>query len=212
MPLHKSLLLLLSIALLTPCAHAKDTLDDVLQRLVRQQQQTRHFGYHETRTLQLLAQPWQADGDLFLSRRQMVIAQRSPTPVFTVISAERMLHIDPGQHIHHSLVLDQPFAVPGMEPISQLLLGSTTPQQLRQQYRLSLDSDAQRWTLHLSPRWPLASPFSAILLSGDDGAEPDQLLQQNADGDHSEWRLTPLSHGPTATRQMQRVLDRIAGY
>ena len=88
-------LLLLAITLLPLQATAQDTLSNVLERI--HVQETRQFSYRETRTLQLLAEPWQASGDLYTSPQQMVIAQQTPTPVFTVISADRMQHIDAGK-------------------------------------------------------------------------------------------------------------------
>jgi len=201
--------LLLMVLLLPLPTMAQDSLPEVLARIAVNGQPTRHFHYQETRELQLLAAPWQADGDLFLGPRQMVIAQRSPSPTLTVIGADRMLHNDPAQDIHHNLVLDQPWAVPGMEPLMQLMYGAAGSDELRQQYQLSFDSDAQRWTLSLKPRWPGTLAVALMQVAGANGHGPDQMLLQSDDGDRRDWRLTPVSEGAAAERELSAALSSL---
>jgi hypothetical protein len=207
---HDKLLCLL-FALIAPLfsvqATAQDTLTNVLERI--RVQETRHFSYRETRTLQLLAEPWQASGDLYTSLQQMVIAQQAPTPVLTVISADRMQHIDAGQDINRSLKLEQPFAVPGMEPFMLLLYGVTGRTELEQDYVISFDSSGQRWSLQLAPRQPVEDGIIRMQLSGDSDHGPDRLVLEQADGDHTEWQLSLLSQGAAAGRELQQILGSI---
>ena len=200
-------LLLFAIAVLPATVTAQDTLTAVLQRL--RVQETLHFSYRETRTLQLLAAPWQATGDLYTSPRQMVIAQQSPTPVLTVISAGRMLHIDSTQDLQRSLKLEQPFAVPGMEPFMQLLYGTGGQSELEQQYTLGFDTAAQRWSLQLVPQQHTQHGIIRMQLSGASGRGPDRLLLEQADGDHTEWQLSLLSQGTAADRDLQQALEQL---
>lgn len=202
-------LLLLMTALLSLPAIAQDLLPEVLARIAVTQQPTRHFHYQETRELQLLAAPWQANGDLFLTPTQMVIAQRSPTTTLTVISADRMQHDDPAQDIHHQLVLDQPYAVPGMEPLLQLMYAAAADDELKQQYQLTFDSDAQRWTLSLKPRWPGALTVALLQVSGANGHGPDRMQLQSDDGDRRSWRMTPVSQGAAAERELSTALSSL---
>ena len=188
-------------------ATAQDTLTTVLERV--RVQETRHFNYRETRTLQLLAEPWQASGDMYTSPQQMVIAQQAPTPVFTLISAERMQHIDAGKDLNRSLKLEQPFAVPGMEPFMLLLYGATGLAELEQDYAISLDSNGQRWSLQLAPRQNTADGIVRMQLSGDSSHGPDRLMLEQADGDQTEWQLSLLSQGETAGQELQQLLESI---
>ena len=64
------------MALALVSATAEDGFDDVLARI--HITQTLHLEYKETRHLELITAPWQATGDLYISRRQMVIAQKTP--------------------------------------------------------------------------------------------------------------------------------------
>lgn len=201
-----SLLLLMS-ALLPVQAVAEDTLDNVLERI--RVQETRHFSYRETRALQLLAEPWQASGDLYTSPQQMVIARQTPTPVFTLISVDRMQHIDAGQDINRSLKLGQPFAVPGMEPFMLLLYGTTGHTELEQDYVISFDSSGQRWSLQLAPRQHVKDGIIRMQLSGGSDHGPDRLVLEQADGDQTEWQLSFLSQGETAGRELQQLLKTI---
>jgi hypothetical protein len=204
-----SLLLLVSVALLHP-AHsaAQETLHSVLERI--RIQEPRHFSYREIRTLQLLAEPWQATGDMYISPQQMIIAQQSPTRVFTVISADRMQHIDTEHNINRSLKLEQPFAVPGMEPFMHLLFGTTTTDTGQEQaYVISLDTAGQRWLLQLTPQRDVVDKIIRMQLSGNTGHGPDQLVLEHADGDRTEWQLSLLSQGKAAGHELQQLLGSI---
>lgn len=203
-----SLLLLVSVTALLPVqAAAQDTLGSVLERL--RVQETRHFSYRETRYLQLLAEPWQATGDMYISPQQMVIAQQSPTLVFTVISADRMQHINAEQDIDRSLKLERPFAVPGMEPFLQLLYGTTGDTEQGQDYEISLNTAGQRWLLQLTPQQDAADEIIRMQLSGNTGHGPDQLVLEHADGDRTEWQLSLLSQGKVAGHELQQLLGSI---
>ena len=202
-----AVLLLLVSALLPAQVVAEDTLGTVLEHI--RVQETRHFSYRETRTLQLLAEPWTATGEMYTSPQQMVIAQQTPTLVFTVISADRMQHIDTGRDINRSLELEQPFAVPGMEPFMLLLYGATGRTELEQDYVISFDSTGLRWSLQLAPRQQRKDRITRMQLSGDSGHRPDQLVLEHADGDRTEWQLSLLSQGETAGRKLQQLLGSI---
>jgi hypothetical protein len=203
-----SLLLLVSVTALLPVqAAAQDTLGSVLERL--RVQETRHFSYRETRYLQLLAEPWQATGDMYISPQQMVIAQLSPTPLFTIISADRMQHINAEQDIDRSLKLERPFAVPGMEPFLQLLYGTTGDTEQGQDYEISLNTAGQRWLLQLTPLQDAADEIIRMQLSGNTGHGPDQLVLEHADGDRTEWQLSLLSQGKVAGHELQQLLGSI---
>jgi len=215
-----SLLLFVS-ALLPGQAVAQDTLGNVLELI--HIQETQHFSYLETRTLQLLAEPWQATGNmytspqqmviaqqsLYTSPQQMVIAQQSPTPTLTIISAERMLHVNAKQNINSSLKLEQPFAMPGMEPFMLLLYGTTGLTELERDYLISLDSTGHRWSLQLTPRQRAEDGITRMQLSGDSNHGPDRLVLEHADGDQTEWELSLLSQGETADRELQQLLESI---
>jgi hypothetical protein len=186
---------------------AADSLTSVLERI--RVQETRHFSYRETRTLQLLAEPWEATGDMYISLQQMVIAQQTPTLVFTIISADRMQHINTGQDIDRSLKLESPYAVPGMEPFMQLLYGTTGHTEQEQDDVIRFDTAGQRWLLQLAPGQNTANGIIHMQLSGDSGHAPDHLMLEHADGDHTEWQLTFLSQGEAAKRELQQLLESI---
>ena len=198
-------ILLLASSFIPVHVAAQDTLDSVLKRI--RVQETRHFSYQETRTLQLLAEPWQATGDMFTSTQQMVIAQQTPTLVFTIISAGRMQHIDAGQGIDRSLKLEQPFAVPGMEPFMLLLYGTTG--HTEQDDVIHFDSTGQRWSLQLAPGQRAADGVARMQLSGDSGHGPDHLMLEQADGDQREWQLSLLSQGEAADHELHQLLESI---
>ncbi len=200
---------LLLLAVLAPVqAIAEDTLINILKRL--KVQQTEHFSFHETRLIQLLAEPWQATGDMFMSPTQMVIAQHTPTSAITVISEDRLLHVSVEEDIYSTLKLKKPFAVPGMEPLMQVLYGNGESTDLQQNYNLELDVTAQRWVLQLTPRHLGKHSIISLRLSGANDHGPDQLILEQADGDSSEWQLTRLSQGTAADRRLGEILNQLS--
>jgi len=201
------LLLILMTALTSGWAATPDTLERVLERI--HITATRHFSYRETRYLQLLATPWQATGDLYTSLQQMVIAQQAPTRVLTIIVADSMRYIEPEQGIDRNLKLNQPFAVPGMEPFMLLLYGANGQVELQQDYLIRFTNTGQRWTLQLTPRSRSPQAIVRLLLSGDRGQGPDRLALEHDDGDRTEWQLSLLSQGATASRELRQLIENI---
>jgi hypothetical protein len=157
----------------------------------------------------LLAEPWQATGNLYTSPQQMVIAQQTPTPALTLISSDRMQHIDAAQNLNRSLKLEQPFAVPGMEPFMLLLYGTNGHTELEQDYVLGFNSTGQHWSLQLAPRQQGENRIIRMQLSGDSEHGPDSLVLEHADGDRTEWQLSLVSQGETAGRALQQLLGSI---
>jgi hypothetical protein len=200
-------LLLFALTLLPVQVTAQDTLDNVLERI--RVQETRHFSYRETRNMALLAEPWQATGNLYTSPQQMVIAQQTPTPALTLISSDRMQHVDAAQNLNRSLKLEQPFAVPGMEPFMLLLYGTNGHAELERDYVLGFNSTGQRWSLQLAPRQQGENRIIRMHLSGDSDHGPDSLVLEHADGDRTEWQLSLVSQGETAGRALQQLLGSI---
>jgi len=182
---------------------ANETLDTLLQRL--HINETLQYRYQETRQLQLLAEPWQASGELFISPQQMVIAQHAPTSVTTLITADRLVHHDDEQAIHRRIKLERPFAVPGMEPFMQLLFGSANRDELQRQYRIDLTFTDGRWHLQLEPRATAAGDITAMLLAGNKDRMADRLVLTHADGDQTSWQLTLLARGVSAERALQAM-------
>ncbi len=201
-------LLLLAMALFPAQLTAQeDTLNSILERI--RVPETRHFSYWETRYLRLLAKPWRATGDMYISAQQMVIAQHSPTFVVTSIAANQMLHFDAEQNMRRKLKLEQPFAVPGMEPLLQLLYGPGRHTELEQQYVISLDTAERRWLLQLAPRQHAEHDIIRLQIYGENGQGPDRLALEYEDGDRKEWRLSLLSQGTAAARELQQILGLI---
>ena len=184
--------------------HAADeTLDTLLTRL--QIHKTQQLAYRETRHMQLLSEPWQASGELFIASHRLVIAQREPQRSLTEITATHLQHINAQNEIVTRLVLKQPFAVPVLKPFLMLLYGSGGVGQLQRVYRPELLQDRTRWTLRLAAVAPADDQPSAMTLSGAAGRQPDSLVLEFADGDFTEWQFTPLASGSEADAALAAV-------
>ncbi|MEA3412392.1 MAG: LolA-related protein [Pseudomonadota bacterium] len=199
--------LLLASALIPVQVAALDSLVSVLERM--RVQEARHFRYRETRVMAMLAEPWKAEGDLYVSTRQMVIAQRSPRPVTTTISANRLLHIDGERNIRRSMRLERPFAVPNLEPFMQLLYGVPGTAGLEREYTIRFEPAERRWQLRLESNRREEHDVARMQVSGATGRGADRLVLESTDGDRTEWQLTLLSQGAAAERELRQIRDQL---
>ena len=205
-PERRASLLGVVMALALVSATAEDGFDDVLTRI--HITQTLHLKYKETRHLELITAPWQATGDLYISRQQMVIAQKTPNSATTIITATRLQHYNEARRIDRSINLEQPFAVPGMEPLMQLLFQSLNSDALQQTHSITMKNKARRWSLELKPRHRTQIEIDRIQLSGLDSEWPDRLVFFYEDGDRTNWEMLLISRGATADDELHRQLNR----
>ena len=205
MTLRINLLISLWFAFLAPAfAGEQESIEDILKRI--QVQETLQLEYQETRHMELLSRPRQSNGQMFLSAEQMVIAQHSPKQQTTVISKNKVVHIDPARNIRRDRKLKKPFAIPGMGPFLQLFYGQSNLAELEHQFNIKLLQDSALWQLNLSPKITAMSRIRTAKLSGNPGEGPNQLVLEFADGDQTEWRLSPLARGPGARKAMDKIL------
>ncbi len=198
--------LLLSAITLGPPAAAQDTLDAVLARM--HVKESLQFHYSETRHLAMLAKPWEASGDMYITPERMVIAQRSPAPSITDITRSRLLHIDPEHQVVRTMDLATPFGVQGLKPFLQLVYGDSGADALKNRYGTSFKATGQRWQLNLYRRFDRTAVISDVLLSGNDGEGADYLKLEFDDGDLTEYHLSLTARGDAAGQAMQHVLDQ----
>ena len=173
-----------------------ETVENLLTRL--QFHETQRLAYRETRHMQLLSEPWQATGDLFIAPDRLVIVQRDPRRAVTEITATHLQHSDAHNDTVTRLALKQAFAVPVLKPFLLLLYGADGAGQLQREYRTEMQQTPKRWTLRLLPVAPADDQPSAMTLSGAAGLQPDSLMLEFADGDYTEWLFTPVSRGSEA--------------
>ena len=173
-----------------------ETIENLLTRL--QIHAPQQLAYRETRHMQLLSEPWQATGELYITPDRLVIVQQEPQRSVTEITATHLQHSDAHNDTVTRLALKQAFAVPVLKPFLLLLYGADGAGQLQREYRPDLQQTPKRWTLRLLPVAPADDQPSAMTLSGAAGLQPDSLMLEFADGDYTEWQFTPVSSGSEA--------------
>lgn len=189
-------------------AGEQQTLEDILKRL--QVKESLHLEYKETRHMELLSRPRQSNGHMFLSPEQMIIAQHAPKQQITVISKNKVLFVDQEKQIRRTRKLKSPFAIPGMGPFLQLFYGQSNLAELERQFTIKFLQDNSHWQLKLSPKLSTMSSIRTAKVSGTPDEGPNQLVLEHADGDRTEWHLSPLAHGPDARKEMERLLAQIS--
>jgi hypothetical protein len=138
----------------------------------------------------------------------MVIAQKTPYLATTIITANRLQHYNEARRVDRSINLEQPFAVPGMEPLMQLLFQSLNTDALRQTHSITMKNKARRWSLELKPRHRTQIEIDRIQLSGLYSEWPDRLVFFYEDGDRTDWEMLLISRGTTADDELHRQLNR----
>ncbi len=195
-------------ALFIPAAAcAGDSLDAVLARM--QVKEVRHFLYTERRQMRLLTRQWRAEGEMFVSPRQIVVAQHVPDQRFISISKERIVFVDPGKQIRRQYGLQGRASVSGMALLMQVFYSSGKPADIEKKFNTGFSLNHNRWNITLLPKQEDDTEVIKMTLTGEEGAEPDHLALQYKDGDRTEWTLALRNKGDDASKTMDETLDQM---
>lgn len=181
---------------------AEDTLNAVLTRL--KVMQTNEFSYIETREIQLLAAPWQAEGRMFLSPEKMLIEQRIPKQSIVLLEGESMLYVEPENKVRFAKKLEGAYALPGLGGFLQLLYGNYTPQTLAAEFNTVFLQQENRWQIVLSPK--TEDVVEQMTMSGKVGNGADELVIEFIDGDASNWKMNLQSSGAQAKLALDEIV------
>jgi hypothetical protein len=184
-------------------ALAQETLSAVLTRL--KVMQTNEFSYIETREIQLLAEPWQGEGRMFLSPERMLIEQLRPKQSIVLLEGESMLYVEPENKVRFAKKLEGAYALPGLGGFLQLLYGNYTPQTLAAEFDTVFSQQENRWQIVLSPK--IEDVVEQMTMSGkvDDGA--DELVIKFIDGDATNWKMELQSSGAQAKTLLDEIVQ-----
>lgn len=182
-------------------ALAEETLSMVLDRL--KVTQTNEFSYIETREIQLLTEPWQGEGRMFLSPEIMVIEQLTPKQSIVLLEDKSMLYVEPENKVRFAKKLEGAYALPGLGGFLQLLYGDHTPQTLEAEFNTVFTQQENRWHIVLSPK--TEDVVRQMKMSGNVNKGADELTIKFTDGDATYWKMNLESSGA----QTKIALDEI---
>lgn len=202
------LLLLLPVLLPANAAHAVDTEWKVMQRM--QSDTAVRIAYRETRTLELIDQPWQGSGYLYsLAPDLMIKEQLQPERVLMGIKGDRMLYFDPVNNLRHRGELD------AANPLSLHIaffnaLVNADVALLHRVYRVDFDAREQDWLMTLKPRRGDRSGLT-VVITGPSGQQAERIEIRQADGDFSEFLLRKDAEGEAIETEVNRLYKELQG-
>jgi outer membrane lipoprotein-sorting protein len=206
--IHKSHLLLI-FALLPALSHAEDTLKTVLSRM--KATEATAIDYKEKRTLKMLTEDWHGTGTLYAAPPHTLLKeQRSPEVEIMGIEGNKAYYYqqDNNQRYQAELAENELHVVAFNELLNDDL---ATLQKL---YEVSFATPAGHWVLTLV----------AKNKTPENGKQPAKIIMQGlaehaansvtviqADGDKSEFTLSPATKGVAAQSTIAKLLSHIKG-
>ena len=167
-------------------SHADDSLSALMQRM--KSNTAVRIAYQETRTLELMAQPWQGSGYMYsLPPGIMIKEQLKPERLLMGIHDDKIFYYDPMNDVRHQGDMDEDNPQSLNIAVFKALINADETS-LRRLYQVEFFSKAQGWIMTLKPKRDSESGFS-IVISGLPQQPADTIKVRQADGDLSEFSL-----------------------
>lgn len=201
--------LFLALTLLPALACAEDTLQTVLKRM--KADTATSIAYKEKRTLKMLTEDWHGTGTLYAAPpHTMIKEQRSPEVEIMGIEGKQAYYFQQNNNQRYQAELDENEL--HVVAFNELLNDDLAT--LQKLYDVSLTTPAGHWVLTLI----------AKNKTPDNGKQPAKIVMQGlteqpansvtviqADGDKSEFTLSPASKGVAAQNTIEKLLKHIKG-
>jgi outer membrane lipoprotein-sorting protein len=205
--MHKSHLFL-ALTLLPALACAEDTLKTVLTRM--KADTATAIAYKEKRTLKMLTEDWHGTGTLYAAPpHTMIKEQRSPEVEIMGMEGKKAYYYQQNNDQRYQAELDEnePHAIAFNELMNDDL---ATLQKL---YDVSLTTPAGHWVLTLVAKTKTADGKqpAKIVMQGLAEKTANSVTVIQADGDKSEFTLSPATKDATTQNTIDKLLKHIKG-
>jgi len=175
------LLLALAALLAAAASAATDPLDALLRELATRRHS--HVAFTEVQYLAMLDRPLESSGELLYDAPDR-LEKRTLTPrPETLLLAHGVLSATRGKRTRTLELSAYPQLAPLLESLRATLAGDRSA--LEQVFSVTLEGDAARWTLHLTPRDPAAARMVREVVIGGEQADLRSVEILQADGDRS---------------------------
>jgi hypothetical protein len=185
-----------------------DSLPRVMQRM-RSDKAVR-IAYRETRTLELMDQPWRGSGYMYsLPPDLMIKEQLQPERLLMAVKGEQMFYFDPVNDVRHHDEMSEDNPLSLNIGVFRALINADEAL-LHRLYRADFSQSAHRWSITLKPKQDSASNFS-IVISGSAQKQADTVQVRQPDGDFSEFSLQPDAEGDEVAASVNRLYRELVG-
>jgi len=188
-------------------AQAEDTLKTVLNRMKADSAVS--LAYTEKRTLKMLASEWQGAGFLYAAPPHILLKeQRRPELEIMAIEGKQTFYFHPNNNQRYQADLDE--TQPQSMVFNELLHGNLTA--LEKLYQLDFKQSPKNWRITLVAKKAAADSKAAkIIVQGLPEKPADLITVIEADGDRSEFSLTPVAKGEGVQENINKLLKQIQG-
>lgn len=190
---------------------AEDTaLTEVLARV--QQSGPAKYHYQETRRMELLDAPVQAQGYMLTDAEgTLVKLQLQPSRVIMAIAGQSMFYWDPAQHQRHSAPLASAGPAAQQIAVFRVVLQGRI-EELQAAYDFAAENHGKQWTLRLTPKPDQGGSDSlSIEITGDAEYQQRNIVIRQADGDSTEYLISIAADEQASEYTISRLLREVTG-
>jgi hypothetical protein len=189
-------------------SHADDSLSALMQRM--KSDNAVRVAYQETRTLELMAQPWKGSGYMYsLPPDIMIKEQQQPERLLMGVKGDKMFYFDPVNNVRHQGEMDQDNPLSLNIAVFKALMNADEVL-LHRLYQVEFSSLEHGWTMKLKAKQDSESGFS-IVISGLPQQAADSVKVRQADGDFSEFSMQKDAAGDEVKTTVSRLYQELLG-
>ena len=189
-------------------SYAEDSVAQLMQRM--KTDTAVKIAYQETRTLELMDQPWQGSGYMYsIPPDLMIREQLQPQHLLMAVDGNKMFYFDPENDVRHQAEMDQDNPLSLNMAVFKALINADEAL-LNTVYLVEFTSKPQRWLMNLKPKQDCESGFN-ITVSGAVDQQADSIKIQQADGDLSEFVLQKVVAGDELETTVKQLYQTLVG-
>jgi outer membrane lipoprotein-sorting protein len=201
--------LFLALTLLPALACAEDTLQTVLKRM--KADTATSIAYKEKRTLKMLTEDWHGSGTLYAAPpHTMLKEQRTPEVEIMALEGKKAYYYQEHNDKRYQAELDENEL--HVVAFNELFNDDLTA--LQKLYDTDIKTSAGHWTLTLTAKNTNAENGkqpAKIIMKGLAEKAADNVTVIQADGDKSEFTLSPATKGAAVQTTIDKLLKQIKG-
>lgn len=172
--------------------------------------QATRIAYKETKTLELMDQPWKGSGFMYsLPPDLMVKEQLLPKRVLMGIKGDKMFYFDQKNNFRHQGELDSNDLISLNVAVFKALI-TADEALLHSMYQVNFTSTLKGWSMNLQPKNNNELGFST-LVSGATNQQIDKISIKQADGDSSDFTLQKDASGKRVKNIATRLYQELQG-
>ena len=189
---------------------ANDTLSAVIQRM--KSDVPVKITYQETRTLELMDQPWQGSGYMYSTPAGLLLREQlKPQRLLMGVDNSKMYYYSPADHMRYQGELNDDKQLKLNFSVFKALINADEAM-LKDIYQIEFSLKPQRWVITLKPKEKIASGFQ-IIVSGLLENKVDTIIIKQEDGDLSEFMMTTenTSTAPLIKQSISQLMTELVG-